>query len=187
MYHWLFAACLVRLGYSVGVNPPESHVSLLQDAFSMASKCPALFRQPVCYVKSAVVWQKQHSQSCVAKCILSHCLCRCVAFQHFSFETVPLMKFTYFVCARLLGESHARWLRSLLCWCDICQVFVWHPSCLCDIYFRDVCQVFVQHLSSVCVICVKCLCSICQVFVCHLSSVCVTSVKCLCNIYQIFV
>ena len=47
MYHRLFAACLVRLGSSVGVNPPKSHVSLLQGAFSMASKCPALFRQPV--------------------------------------------------------------------------------------------------------------------------------------------
>lgn len=118
------------------------------------------------------------------------------------------MKFTYFGCARMLGESHPRWLSSLLCLCDIYQLFVWHPSCLygiCQVFswhlssvcatsvcLCDICQVFVQHLSSVCLssVCVtsvRCLYDIHQVFVWHLSNVCVTSIKYLCNIYQVLI
>ena len=46
MYHRLFAACLVRLGSSAGVNPPKPHVSLFEDVPTVNFKCLAVSTHP---------------------------------------------------------------------------------------------------------------------------------------------
>ena len=45
------------------------------------------------------------------------------------YKTASLVEFMYFVVTRMPGESYCRWLRSLLCLCDVFQVLI-NPLCV---------------------------------------------------------